>query len=187
MILQTKRLILRPWKEEDAEDCYRYAKDPRVGPVTGWPPHQSVNESRRVIRDVLSVPETYAIVDKESGTAIGSISLKLKGSTDLTDREDECEIGYWLGAPYWGKGLMTEAAKELIRHAFEDHKGLGRLLRRQRALQTRSGEMWTSLSVDEREGRSAADEGIPQRTRLLSEQRGVGESTQRGMSLFFME
>ncbi len=69
---------------------------------------------------MLSVPETYAIVDKESGTAIGSISLKLKGSTDLTDREDECEIGYWLGVPYWGKGLMTEAAKELIRHAFED-------------------------------------------------------------------
>ena len=156
MILQTKRLILRPWKEEDAENCYRYAKDPRVGPVTGWPPHQSINESRRVIRDVLSVPETYAIVDKESGTAIGSISLKLKGSTDLTDREDECEIGYWLGVPYWGKGLMTEAAKELIRHAFED-LGMSRVWagyydgnERSRRVQEKCGlrYQWTTEKVE---------------------------------------
>jgi RimJ/RimL family protein N-acetyltransferase len=38
----------------------------------------------------------------------------------LTERDDECELGYWLGVPYWGQGLMTEAAKEMVRHAFED-------------------------------------------------------------------
>ena len=54
MIMETDRLLLRPWKESDAEECYRYARDPAVGPVTGWPAHQSLEESRRIIRNVLS-------------------------------------------------------------------------------------------------------------------------------------
>ena len=62
MILETERLILRPWEEADAEECYQYVKDPRVGPIAGWPVHTSVENSRQVIRDVLMVPETYAIV-----------------------------------------------------------------------------------------------------------------------------
>ena len=41
MILETERLILRPWEETDAEECYKYAKDPRVGPISGWPVHTS--------------------------------------------------------------------------------------------------------------------------------------------------
>ena len=41
MILETERLILRPWEDADAEECYRYAKDPRIGPIAGWPPLQS--------------------------------------------------------------------------------------------------------------------------------------------------
>ena len=38
----------------------------------------------------------------------------------MTDREDECELGYWLGQPFWGKGYMPEAAKEILRHGFEE-------------------------------------------------------------------
>lgn len=38
----------------------------------------------------------------------------------MTDRDDECELGYWLGKPFWGKGIMPEAAREMIRHGFED-------------------------------------------------------------------
>ena len=120
MILETERLILRSWEETDAEECYRYAKDPAVGPMAGWPVHTDVENSRQVIRDVLSVPETYAIVWKETGLPIGSISLKLGDATDLTDREDECELGFWLGVPYWGRGIMPEAVRELLRHAFSD-------------------------------------------------------------------
>lgn len=40
----------------------------------------------------------------------------------MTDNEDECELGYWLGKPFWGRGYMPEAAKELIRYGFEDLK-----------------------------------------------------------------
>jgi RimJ/RimL family protein N-acetyltransferase len=46
MILQTKRLILRPWSENDAEELYKYASDPELGPPAGWPPHTSVEHSR---------------------------------------------------------------------------------------------------------------------------------------------
>ena len=117
MILQTKRLILRPWEETDAEECYKYASDPRVGPAAGWRAHTSVEESRRIIRDILSAPETYAIVLKETGLPIGSIGLH---NNDLASKEDETELGYWIGVPYWGRGIAPEAGREMLRHAFED-------------------------------------------------------------------
>ena len=119
MILYTKRLLLRPWREEDAANLYEYAKDPEVGPPAGWPPHTSVENSLEIIRNVLSAPETYAVCLKD-GKAIGSVGLKLKGYTDMTDRDDECELGYWIGKPYWGQGFIPEAAKELLRYAFEE-------------------------------------------------------------------
>jgi RimJ/RimL family protein N-acetyltransferase len=118
MILETERLILRPWTEADAEECYKYAKDPLVGPPAGWPAHKSVEETREIIRTVLAVPETYAVVLKETGLPVGSVGLHMH--SDLAEGEDECELGYWIGAPYWGRGLIPEASREMLRHAFED-------------------------------------------------------------------
>ncbi len=120
MVLETERLILRPWQMGDAEDLYEYARDPDVGPVAGWPPHQSLEESRQVIQNVFMVPECFALCLKETGRAVGTIQLKMKGHTDMTDRDDECELGYWLGKPLWGQGIMPEAVQEVLRHAFED-------------------------------------------------------------------
>jgi RimJ/RimL family protein N-acetyltransferase len=119
-MLQTKRLILRRWEDSDAESLFTYAKDPEVGPIAGWPPHQSVEESLAVIRNVLNGREAYALCLKSDHKAIGAIELKLNGHTDMTTRDDECELGYWLGKPFWGLGLMPEAVSEILRHAFED-------------------------------------------------------------------
>ena len=118
-MIETERLILRPWREDDAQALYKYARDPDVGPPAGWPPHTSVENSLNIIRTVLSAPETYAVCLKD-GSPIGSIGLMLKVSTDMTDREDECELGYWIGKPFWGQGMIPEASKALLRHAFED-------------------------------------------------------------------
>ena len=118
-MLQTERLILRPWDESDAEECFRYASDPRVGPAAGWRVHTSVEESRRIIREILAAPETYAIVLRETGLPIGSIGLH---RNDLASKDDEAELGYWLGVPYWGRGIVPEAARELLRHALDDLK-----------------------------------------------------------------
>lgn len=120
MILETKRLILRPWVQDDAESLYEYAKDPGVGPIAGWPPHTSVENSRAIIRDVLSADETYAVCLKEDNRAIGSIGLISPMQSHTEIDANELEIGYWIGVPFWGRGLIPEAAGRLIRHAFED-------------------------------------------------------------------
>lgn len=118
-MIETERLILRPWREDDAEALYKYASDPDIGPPAGWPTHTCIENSRDIIRTVFSAPETYAVCLKD-GSPIGSIGLKLNGSTDMTDRDDECELGYWIGKPFWGQGMIPEASRALLRHAFEN-------------------------------------------------------------------
>ena len=49
-MLETERLLLRKWTEEDADSLFEYAKDPEVGPIAGWTPHRSREESLDVIR-----------------------------------------------------------------------------------------------------------------------------------------
>ena len=120
MTIQTDRLFLRHWREEDAEALFRWARDPEVGPVAGWPAHRSVAESREIIRTVLNAPEAYAICRKEDGLPIGTGELKLAGRSDIAKGDDECELGFWIARPCWGQGLMTEAAKALIERAFTD-------------------------------------------------------------------
>ena len=122
MMFETERLILRPWEERDAEDLYTYASDPRVGPSAGWPVHTSVEHSREIIRTVFAMPHTYAMVLKETGRAVGSIGLKRKAVSDLPVAENEAEIGYWIGVPYWGQGLTAEAMLFLRDYAFRELK-----------------------------------------------------------------
>lgn len=120
MQLETKRLFLRPWQDSDAEDLYLYASHPDVGPIAGWPIHTSVENSRTIIKTVLTKPEIYAVVLKQTGHAVGSVGLMIGKESDLAIPETEAEIGYWIGVPFWGQGLIPEAMRELIRHGFED-------------------------------------------------------------------
>ena len=91
----TERLILRPWKDTDAENLYKYAKDPAVGPIAGWPIHSSAENSLEIIRNVLSSEETYAVCLKEDNCAIGSIGLISPAQSHTKVDENEMEIGYW--------------------------------------------------------------------------------------------
>ncbi len=119
VILKTARLLLRPWTEADAESLYEYAKNPLVGPAAGWPVQ---NNSRQIIRDILSAKETYAVTRKGNDAAIGSVGLLRGDKSNLRIADDEAEVGYWIGEPHWGKGYIPEAVRELMRHAFEDLK-----------------------------------------------------------------
>lgn len=120
MTHETDRLILRPWEEADAEELYRYASHPDVGPIAGWPVHTSVENSRQIIRDVLSAPETYAVVLKETGRPVGCIGLMIGAASNIGIPDTEGEIGYWIGVPYWGQGLIPEAVRAIMRYAFLD-------------------------------------------------------------------
>ena len=84
MILQTERLILRPWEKTDAESLFEYAKDPDIGPIAGWSPHKNIEESLDVIVNVFCGSECYAICEKDRNIAIGAIELKLNDHTDMT-------------------------------------------------------------------------------------------------------
>ena len=119
-VMETKRLLLRKWTQADVESLFEYAKDPDVGPVAGWPPHQNIEESKDVIKHVFNAAECYAICEKSTNIAIGAVELKLNGHTDLTKRDDECELGYWIGKPFWGRGYMPEAARKLMQRGFEE-------------------------------------------------------------------
>ena len=118
MILETRRLRLRPFRDDDAADGYDYARDPRVGPIAGWQPHTSVEESREIIRTVFSAPGVFAMELKETGRVIGSVGfVGNHPAGDLPDCPDN-EVGYALSPAFWGRGLMPEAVEAVLRYGF---------------------------------------------------------------------
>ncbi len=115
-VLETDRLILRGWQDADAASLFKYAKDKRIGLSAGWLPHRDIAYSRAVIRTILIRPESYAICLKGGDNEpVGSIGLTFR-----TESGTEAELGFWVGYPYWGNEIAPEAAREMIRHGFED-------------------------------------------------------------------
>ena len=117
-MMETERLILRQWRESDAEALYKYARDPDVGPRAGWPPHKSVEESLQIIRTVFNTPTMWAVELKETGEAIGCVGYLPASVSNLQIPDDQCEVGYWIGKPYWGRGICTEALRLVIDYCF---------------------------------------------------------------------
>ena len=116
--LNTERLVLRPWLETDAPALFKYASDPDVGPRAGWPPHQSVEESLEIIRKVFSGEGMWAVELKETGEVIGCAGYLPAGKSNLDIEDDQCEVGYWIAKPYWGKGICTEALRAVVDYCF---------------------------------------------------------------------
>ena len=102
-MIETERLILRPWEESDAKALFKYASDPEIGPIAGWQPHASVGDSLEIIRTVFAAPEIYAVVLKETGEPIGSCGIMFSDSLhSAAMNKDEAEVGYWLDAVWCG-------------------------------------------------------------------------------------
>ena len=95
--METERILLRPWRDSDAEVLFKWASDPDVGSRAGWAPHQSVEESLEIIRTVFNdALHTWAIVLKETGQPIGAMGYGPSCECDLPAREGEPLIGYWV-------------------------------------------------------------------------------------------
>lgn len=103
MVLYTERLILRPWQLTDAEDLYHYAKDERIGPIAGWPPHQSIEESTEIIKTIFMRDNVFAVALKENNKAIGLIGLSIGKQSNFPIGDNDAEVSYWIGVPFWGK------------------------------------------------------------------------------------
>ena len=118
--METDRIILRPWRDSDAEVLYRWASDPDVGPRAGWAPHKSVEESLEIIRTVFNDAfHTWAIELKATGEAIGAMGYGPSCECNLPVREGEPLIGYWVAKPYWNQGICTEALRLMLDHIRE--------------------------------------------------------------------
>ena len=109
-MIETDRLILRPWLDSDAEALFRYASDPDVGLRAGWPPHKDIEESRRVIRDIFTNDRTWAVTLRETGEAIGCMGYFIHGESNIPIGEEDAEIGYWIAKPYWSDFFIDNPA-----------------------------------------------------------------------------
>ncbi|MDR2917536.1 MAG: GNAT family N-acetyltransferase [Tannerella sp.] len=117
-IIETERLILRPIVESDTEDLFEYCKNPNVGINAGWKPHDSMEETREIMKLVfLDQENAYGMVLKETGKLFGSIGM----IPDPKRQYDKTRmIGYAISEDYWGKGYTSEAVKALLRYGFEE-------------------------------------------------------------------
>ncbi|MEA4815512.1 MAG: GNAT family protein [Lachnospiraceae bacterium] len=118
MKIETERLILRPVSADDVDDIYEYAKGSNVGPNAGWKPHESKKETLEIAKEIFFDKENiFGMVLKESNRMIGTIGL-----VDDPKRENPNSkmLGYAMDETYWGKGLMTEAAKAVISYSFNE-------------------------------------------------------------------
>lgn len=118
--IETERLILRAWRESDLEDFYEYASVDGVGQMAGWLPHRSIAESRQILEHFISEKKTFALEYKENGKVIGSLGLETHDRTPVdVGALQGREIGYVLSKAYWGRGLMPEAVKAVMRYCFD--------------------------------------------------------------------
>ncbi|SMQ80961.1 ribosomal-protein-alanine N-acetyltransferase [Bacillus sp. OV166] len=118
-ILETERLILRKVTLDDAEDIFSYGSNEEVSKYVTWNTHQTLSETKEFIGFVMNKYESsqvapWGIEHKETGKFIGTIDFVW-----WQPNQKIAEIGYVISQDYWGNGLTTEVAKEVIRFGFE--------------------------------------------------------------------
>ena len=116
--LHTERLFLRPFEERDAETFFTCCQNPNLGNNAGWPPHRTLDESRRILHSTFINQEgIWAVILKDTKQLIGSVGI-------IPDPKRENlqvrMLGYWLDESYWGKGYMTEAVQGVLNYGFEE-------------------------------------------------------------------
>ena len=120
--LETDRLVLRPFKEDDLDDLYEYACVDGVGQMAGWEPHKNKEESKAILDMFIKEKKVFAL--EFGGKVIGSLGIESYKEDDLPEFSDKKgrEIGYVLSKEYWGLGLMPEAVKRVVEYCFCDLK-----------------------------------------------------------------
>jgi [ribosomal protein S5]-alanine N-acetyltransferase len=115
--LKLSRCVLRPWRVGDEPSLVRYAHNRNVSrnlrdrfpyPYTAADADEWIKLASAQTR-----PTSFAIVVE--GEAVGGIGIEL--GTDVHRRS--AEIGYWLGEPFWGRGIASEALRAVTEYAFE--------------------------------------------------------------------
>jgi RimJ/RimL family protein N-acetyltransferase len=147
VVLETQRLVLRAPHLEDAKAIAALANDRRVAENTARIPHpyRAPDAESWIVGSAADLEgETY-LITLANGSVIGGCGFDM--------RDGAAEVGYWLGARYWGKGYATEAVRALIDHAFTntDHKALQSSVRvtnpASRRVLEKCGFQWTGVGL----------------------------------------
>lgn len=119
-VLRTERLILRPWRQEDLDDFYEYAKVDGVGQVAGWLPHESKDVTQSILDSFITHKKTFAL--EYEGKVIGSLGIENYKEEEFPELDGfhGRSIGYVLNRNYWGHGLMPEAVRAVQQYLFEE-------------------------------------------------------------------
>ena len=144
--LETERLVLRPFTQADAPAVFEHVKEWEVASTTLNIPHPyepGMAESWIRSHAMLAAAGegvTLALVEREGGSVIGSIALR------LSPPHDRGELGYWLGRAWWGRGYITEAAAAMVRYGFET-LGLNRIEAHHLSRNPASGRVMQKLGM----------------------------------------
>jgi RimJ/RimL family protein N-acetyltransferase len=147
-VLETERLILRAPRFEDVKAMAALANDRRIAENTRRLPHPyTIEDAEQFIRFVSGASgEMALVITRADGALIGACGLNyLDGPAP--------EIGYWLGAAYWGQGYATEAVRAVVDYAFSelDHEALQAGARvtnpASRRILEKCGFQWTGVGL----------------------------------------
>ncbi len=117
--LETKRLVLRPFSLEDAKKVQQLAGDRRIAEMMLTIPHPyedgMAEEWIPTLAEKFASGEMvdFAITLREGGTLVGAVGLT------INKQHEKAELGYWIGADYWGQGYCTEATGAMVRFGFD--------------------------------------------------------------------
>jgi RimJ/RimL family protein N-acetyltransferase len=125
-LIETERLMLRGFRNEDAGEVQRLAGDKAIASTTLRIPHpyedgvaeKWIGTHREEFEQGKAV--NFAITERKAGYLIGATGLT------INKEHENAELGYWIGKPYWNNGYCTEAAKAVLRYGFEE-LGLNRI------------------------------------------------------------
>ncbi len=121
-IIETERLVLRPFEKNDLSDFNEYASVKGVGEMAGWAHHKSIDETKKILDSFIEGDETFAITLKENGKVIGSLGVKEYGMEEALSEFSGYtgrELGYVLSKDFWGLGIMPEAVSAVINYLFD--------------------------------------------------------------------
>jgi ribosomal-protein-alanine N-acetyltransferase len=122
-VLTGEHVLLRPLEESDADALFAAASNPNVTRFTLWEAHRSLDDTLTFLRTYVpehyrqGVPDPMGIALEPYGPVVGCV-----GCHWASEKNRTMEFGYWIAEPYWGKGLVGEAARLLIDHVFQNYE-----------------------------------------------------------------
>ncbi|MBN2735239.1 MAG: GNAT family N-acetyltransferase [Methanomicrobiaceae archaeon] len=116
LYIKTPSAVLRPWKRSDLESLVFHADNPKIAANMrdGFPGPYSTEDACRFIEMTENFEDGFILAIEVDGNACGSIGIHI-----LNDiYRKTAEIGYWLGEPFWGRGIITDAVRAVVPVAF---------------------------------------------------------------------